>query len=65
MRSNYDFSKAEKGKFYKPNAVMKVPVYLNAENQAFVTKLATKKKKDVSDIVNHLIKGDRELAKAF
>jgi len=65
MKAYYDFSKAEKGKFFKPNAILKVPIYLDAGNQVFVAKLAKKKKKGVSEIVNSLIRSDMEIAKAL
>lgn len=29
MKDEYDFSKGERGKFYKPNARFHVPVYLD------------------------------------
>jgi hypothetical protein len=64
MKDHYDFSKGEKGKFFKPNVVLKVPIYLDAGNQTFVSKLA-KKKKGVSEMVNTLIRSEAEFAKVL
>ena len=38
MKAEYDFSKAERGKFYDPNATFKSPIYLDNEVQEFVRK---------------------------
>ena len=29
MKKEYDFSKAEQGKFYRPTADLEIPIYLN------------------------------------
>jgi len=29
MKKEYDFSKAERGRFYRPNAKLNLPVYLS------------------------------------
>jgi hypothetical protein len=61
MKANYDFSKAVRGKFYRPNIKMNIPVYLDDESFAFVDGIAKKRKKDISSIVNHIIKSDMQL----
>jgi hypothetical protein len=65
MKSNYDFSKAERGKFYRPNIKMNIPVYLDDKSFAFVDGIAKKRKKDISSIVNHIIKSDMQLVEAM
>ncbi|HIL08574.1 MAG TPA: hypothetical protein EYG11_07730 [Candidatus Latescibacteria bacterium] len=62
MKKEYDFSQGERGKFYRPNAEMNIPVYLDAENLSFVEKIAEKKKKNISTVVNELIRSDKQLA---
>ncbi len=62
MKKEYDFSKGERGKFYKPDAKLNLPVYLDFEAYSFVEKIAEKKQKDVSTIVNNLIKTDKKIA---
>jgi hypothetical protein len=43
MRDEYDFSKGERGKFYKPDAQLNLPVYLDDEVRAYLQRRATAK----------------------
>ncbi|MEO1094708.1 MAG: hypothetical protein AAFX01_07385 [Cyanobacteria bacterium J06638_28] len=52
MKDEYDFSKAERGKFYHSPIELDIPVYLDTDVAAFVAKLAEAKGSDVSTIVN-------------
>jgi hypothetical protein len=36
MKPEYDFGKGERGKFYRPNAELRLPIYLNADVQAYL-----------------------------
>jgi hypothetical protein len=65
MKKEYDFSKAERGKFFHPDVTLNIPIYLEADNLDFVEKLAQKKRADVSKIVNDLIRSDRQMAKVL
>ena len=65
MQKEYDFSKAERGKFYCPNATLNIPIYLEADTLAFVEVIAKKKQMDLSKVVNELIKSDMQLAKVM
>ena len=40
MKREYDFSKAEQGKFYRKGAVLQLPIYLDAKVQAQVERVA-------------------------
>lgn len=40
MRKEYDFSKGERGKFYRPDIKMNIPIYLDEEVSVFVEKIA-------------------------
>ena len=62
MKKQYDFSQGERGKFYRPDAELKIPVYLDAENLSFVERIAQKKNKNISTVVNELIRSDKQLA---
>jgi hypothetical protein len=64
MREEYDFSKSERGKFYRPDVKLNLPVYLDEEVQAFVQAIAEKRKTDLSTVVNQLLRGDMQLADA-
>jgi hypothetical protein len=65
MREEYDFSKGERGKFYRPDMKLNIPIYLDEEVSAFVEKIASKKGIDRSSVVNKILKGDIKLAEAM
>lgn len=56
MKAEYDFSKAERGKFYRPNATLKSPIYLDDEVQEFVRRKADEKGVDLNEVVNEILK---------
>jgi cytidylate kinase len=58
MKREYDFSKAVRGKFYRKGAELRLPIYLDAKLQRKLERLAQKKGRDVSDVVNQLLKKD-------
>lgn len=61
MKHEYDFSKGVRGKFYNADAKFNLPIYLEPEIAEFVKKLADKKNLDQSQIVNMLLKKDKEI----
>ena len=63
MKKEYDFSKGERGKFYKPNVKLNIPVYLDDDVFVFVNNIAKEKESDISVIVNQLIHSDIQIAK--
>ncbi|MGB5157459.1 hypothetical protein [Desulfobacterium sp. N47] len=65
MKKEYDFSKAERGKFYRPDMKLNIPIYLDEEVLSFVEKIASKKGIDRSSVVNELLKGDIKLAEVM
>ena len=65
MKEEYDFSKGQRGKFYKKDIKLNLPIYLEPEILSFVENIAKKKKADLSTVVNDLIKTDMELAKVI
>ena len=62
MKKEYDFSKAERGKFFKPDIELNIPVCLDSDVQDFVVRIAHSKRTDASSVVNDLIKSDMQLA---
>ncbi|MBF0386795.1 MAG: hypothetical protein HQL20_02950 [Candidatus Omnitrophica bacterium] len=65
MKKEYDFSTAQRGKFFNKNADMNLPVYLDRASSSFVVRLARQRKKDISSVVNDLIRGDIQLARVM
>jgi hypothetical protein len=61
MRKEYDFSKGVRGKFYKPDSKLNLPVYLDSEVFDFVQRVAKKRKTDISSVVNSLIRNDIQM----
>jgi hypothetical protein len=64
MRDEYDFSKAERGKFHRPDAVLAPPIHLEPEVLAFLTARAQARGVALSELVNALLKKDIELIEA-
>ena len=60
MRREYDFSKAVRGKFYRKGAELRVPIYLDRKLQRKLERIARTKGKDVSEMVNQLLRKDVE-----
>jgi len=65
MKKEYDFSKAERGRFYRPGAKLNLPVYLEPQVQAWLDNAAGKRGEDVGKLVNRLLKKEIELVEAM
>jgi cytidylate kinase len=55
MKKEYDFSKAERGRFYKKAAILRLPIYLDAAVQNEVEDLANRTGRNVRDVVNRIV----------
>ena len=58
MRSKYDFSKGERGKFYRKNAELQLPVYLEDDVLTYLQERARAKGVELNELVNALLKQD-------
>lgn len=56
-----DFSKGTRGKFFRAEATVNLPVYLDAEVQAYLADRAKARGVDVAQLVNELLRKDIEL----
>jgi hypothetical protein len=65
MKDEYDFSKGERGKFYRTDIKLNMPIYLDDEVMNFVEKIAKEKDADLSSVVNQLLRGDMQLAEVI
>ena len=61
MLPEYDFSKGKRGQFYQPNAIFRMPVYLDEEVIRYLSALAQRKGVELSTIANDLLKRDIEI----
>jgi hypothetical protein len=64
MPDEIDFSGGTRGKFYRPNAKLNLPVYLDADVQAYLTAIAVKKGVPLSDLANDLLKKEIAILEA-
>ncbi len=61
MKREYDFSKGTRGKFYKPDVRLRLPVYLDFDVSVLVLEIAKRKKTSPQSIVNKLIRSNKEI----
>jgi len=65
MKREYDFSKGVRGRFYRKGAELRLPIYLDANLQRKLESLARKKGKDISYVVNQLLRRDVDCLEEF
>ena len=56
MPSEINFSSGSRGKFYRSNAKLNLPVYLDADVLAYLSTIASKKGIQLSALANDLLK---------
>ena len=56
MPAEVNFAGAVRGKFYRPNLRLNLPVYLDAEVQDYLNVIAAKKGMPLSQLANDLLK---------
>lgn len=61
LPAEVDFSKGTRGKFHRPGATLHLPVYLDDQVQATLSRLAQAKGVELSALVNELLRKDIEL----
>ena len=64
MPPDIDFSNAPRGKFFRPGMRISLPVYLEADVQAYLAQRAQARGVDMAQLVNELLKKDIELIEA-
>ena len=65
MKKEYDFSKGVRGKFYRENARLNLPIYLDEDISDFIKKFAKRKKVDSQTVVNTMLRGNKEIIQAL
>jgi cytidylate kinase len=65
MKREYDFSKGVRGKFYRKEAELRLPIYLDLKLQKQLERLAERNGKNVNDLVNQLVQREVELIEEF
>jgi hypothetical protein len=64
MKDEYDFSNAERGKFYRPDTQLIPPVHLDPDILSYLSSREEARGKSLSDLVNDLLRKDIELIEA-
>ena len=65
MKPEYDFSQAEKGKFYQSDATFNFPVYLEPDVNEFFKKIAEEKGIDIQTLVNEWLRNNIQLIQSI
>mgnify|MGYP000370758642 CR=1 FL=1 len=61
MKDEYDFSNAQRGRFYRPNTELKLPVYLDQDIESWFAEKAKAKGVNLQSLVNDLLRKDISL----
>jgi len=56
MKKEYDFSKGERGKFFRPDIELNIPVYLEPRIAEAVREQARKRNTNVGSLVNEWLR---------
>lgn len=65
MKKEYNFLKGVRGKFYRANASLNLPIYLDADVAKFVQEFAKRKKVDTQTVVNKLLRSNKTMIQAI
>lgn len=65
MKKQYDFSKGEQGRFYHPDLILKLPIYLDDDVVAFIEEYAKEKRADLQTVVNDILRHNKEMLQAL
>lgn len=65
VKREYDFSNAVRGKFFRKEAELNFPIYVDGRMHKRLERLAKKKGTPVTDLVNQLLKRDLELLESL
>lgn len=63
MKKEYDFSKAEQGKFYRPIEELEIPIYLDKKVKEFFRKKALDKNMEIDKVINTILSKEMEILK--
>jgi len=61
MKKEYDFSKGECGRFFRPEAKLKIPVYLDQDVESWFADKAKYRDIAIQKLVNELLRKDISL----
>ena len=65
MKKEYDFTGGERGKFYRADARLNLPIYLDKDISEFIQIFASRKKIDRQTVVNRMLRGSRDIIQSL
>jgi len=65
LTEEYDFSQGVRGKFYRTDVRLNLPIYLDEDIADFIQKYAQRKKLDVQTVVNEILRSNKEMLQAL
>ncbi len=65
MKGEYDFSNGTRGKFYKTNVILNIPIYLDKDVADFVQMVAKRKRIDKQTAANRIIRNTKKTLKSI
>ena len=64
MKADYNFTEAERGKFYNADAEFHFPVYLEPDVDEYMSKLAEEKNINVQQLINDWLRANIKLVQS-
>jgi predicted HicB family RNase H-like nuclease len=61
MRAEYDFTKGERGKFFRSSAELRLPIYLDPDVHDYLAEQAARKGIPLNEMINALLKRDIQI----
>ena len=61
MKTEYDFSKGERGKFFREDATMHIPIYLDPDVEQAMQSLAESTGQNMGTLINDWLRNNIEL----
>ena len=62
MKEEYDFSNAERSRFYHPDAKLNIPLYLDSDVECYFLSKTKAKGVNMQEMVNEMLRKDISLA---
>ena len=63
MKEEYDFIQGVRGKFFRENAKLNIPLYLDDEVQSYLQERARSKGVEINQLVNEMLRQNIKLIK--
>jgi len=63
MKKEYDFSKAEQGKFYRPIKELELPIYLDKKVKKYFVQKALDKNVELDKVINAILRKEMAMTK--